>query len=512
MRVGIDLGTTNTVVSYIDDNGMWVPLEFKRNGSDENPYFLPSCVAVADGFKVVGRAAVNYGRKYPDRLLKDTKYSIGEYEKSYSVGGMTLTPLDVAQYILTEVRSELASQFPSENSFNAFVTVPARFKEPARHATRTALKNAGFELNESCLTDEPISAAIAYSSHLAKDKIVLVVDIGGGTFDLALIKTAIVGAVTNPNNIEPLSWGGELHLGGNDVDEVLVRDITEQIMKETGKYLYVSAGAILGTQEETHAADIIRTLPFQIKQQLYNEGTTEAHVFVPELLRGYNLSYTVTREKYRQLIFSISEKMSNHIDNIFVTAPCSMGDVDHVLVVGGMAHEICLQEILEAKFGKDKIIIPQDAMMLVSRGAAICNSNMNIHVENRAYSSIGLLEAEGKSVSVIIKEGDAVKHGKVFEASAEASDANATSVRIRLVEYRGNFSPDNYNIIFEDEVILNNNNTRTFGFNLKNIVKSVLKHEVLPKIDINIEFTEDKILVINVTQSDGTVTTLDHRL
>lgn len=511
MRVGIDLGTTNTVVSYIDDNGMWIPLEFKRNGSDENPYFLPSCVAIADGFKVVGKEAVNYGKKYPDRILKNTKYSMGEYGKSYSICGTTLTPLDVAQYILTEVRTELSSQFPNESSFNAFVTVPARFKEPARRATRTALKNAGFEMNESCLTDEPISAAIAYSSHLSKDKIVLVVDIGGGTFDLSLIKTAIVGAATNPNNIETLSWGGELHLGGNDIDEVLVQDIAEQVMKETGKYLYASSGAILGTSEETHAADIIRSLPFQIKQQLYNEDVKEAYVFVSGLLGEYNLNYTITREKYKQLMFSISEMMCNHIDNMFVTPPCSMGDVDHVLVVGGMAHEICLQEILESKFGKDKIIIPQDAMMLVSKGASICNSNMNVHVENRAYSSIGLLEESGKSVSVIIQEGDIVKHGKVFEAVAEASDANATSVTIQLAEYRGNFSPDNYNIIFEDEIVLKNNR-KTFNGSLNSIINSILKRENLPKIGISIEFTEDKILVIKVTQSDGTVVTLDHRL
>lgn len=511
MRIGIDLGTTNTVVSYIDENGMWKPIEFKRNGSKENPYFLPSCIAFNEGGRMVGQSAIDYGRQHPDRLLRNTKCSMGEYGKKFSIGSNMITPADVAQYILAEVKTELSSQFPGE-SFNAYVTVPARFGEPARRATKTALKNAGFELNECCLTDEPISASIAYSSHLDKDKVVFVADVGGGTFDLALIKTAIVGSATSPDNIETLSWGGELNLGGNDFDECIIKDIARQVALETGKDLYVKGGTLLGSAEETRAADIIRSLPYQIKKQLYTEGATEAHIHEEGLMGDYNLDYTLTRDKYCSLMTDLVDTMSNHIDSTFVTSSYKMGDVDHVLVIGGMAKEICLIQLLESKFGKDRILIPQDAMMLVSRGAAICNSNLSLHVENRAYSSIGLVTEMGKNVALIIKEGDMVKYGTVFNEEVEASEADATSVFIKLAEYRGAFDPDRYNIIFDEEVILKSGGKESGKDKMRKFANAVFGRKTLPRIKIRIDFTEDKILVLYVEQKDGSVSVLNHRL
>lgn len=512
MHIGIDLGTTNTVVSYIDENGMWKPIEFKRYGSKENPMFLPSCVAFNNGMPIVGQAALDYGMQYPDKLLRNTKCFMGEYNKKFSVGSNEITPADVAQYILTEVKNELERQFPNEKVFNAYITVPARFLENARNATKNALKKAGFELNKCCLTDEPISAAIAYSSHLDGDKVIFVVDIGGGTFDLSLIKTAIVGRATSPDSLKTLGWGGKLELGGNDFDEEIIKDITLQIKQETGRDLYVKDGTLLGSEEETRAVMIIHSLPYQIKKQLYADGATEAYISVHELLNGYNLNYTLTIEKYQNMMSRLADNMAEHIDNVFFNPQNRKQDVDHVLVVGGMAKEICLQKILESKFGRNKVIIPDDAMMLVSKGAAICNSNISMHIENRAYSSIGLVTNCGREISVIIKEGEVIEHGQVFNQTVEASKPDATSVVIKLAEYRGDFDPDHYNIIFDEEVIMKSNRNKSFSTKMRSFVNNLFGKKTLPRLNIKIDFTEDKILVINVIQDDGSEDILSHRL
>ncbi len=238
MRVGIDLGTTNTLVSYVDENGTWKLLKFEHSGRRENPYFLPSCLAIKNGSIIVGQPAIDYCLEHPDLFLSNTKYDMGKTGTVYHLENYAITPQEAAQHILNEVYKELTFQFPRETTFNAFVTVPARFGNEARQTTKAALISSNFETDESCLTDEPIAAAVAYSSMLTEDNLVLVVDIGGGTFDLSLLKTSMIGSVVT-NRLEPVAWNGELRLGGNDVDEILIKK-----MAQNSTFVHKNHGAI----------------------------------------------------------------------------------------------------------------------------------------------------------------------------------------------------------------------------------------------------------------------------
>ena len=124
MRIGIDLGTTNTVASFIDENGIWNCLEFRRSGSSEDIHFLPSRVACRDGMIVAGRAALETAHRSPGDVIYDAKANMSTPDKQYFIGGMTVTAREASAHILREVYSELSSQFPSERAYRNF-TVPS---------------------------------------------------------------------------------------------------------------------------------------------------------------------------------------------------------------------------------------------------------------------------------------------------------------------------------------------------------------------------------------------------
>lgn len=506
MRIGIDLGTTNTVVSYIDDNGIWKVLQFRQCGRDGEPAFLPSCIAVRDGNILVGQPALLHAVEHPDEFLGDTKYDISDPDKRYNVGGLSLDPVKSAELVLREVYRELQRQFPQEQHFNAFVTVPARLGNEGRQATKSALRAAGFETANECLTDEPIAAAIAYSTRLDQDRLVLVVDIGGGTFDLSLMKTSIIGSAVHPDRLEPVAWDSDLHLGGNDVDDLLVRLMTKKFRKDGGPDLYAPPGTVFPRVEETRAAAFIRAQTFQLKAQLYAPGATMASVYVPDLLDGVSLDFLITREEYMQEMRGLTQRFSECLQGVFSTSEYVPANVDHVLVVGGMAHEICLAELLDVMFGKENVIIPEDSMYLISKGAAVCNSNQHLHIENKAYSSIGLLRNGRKDVVPIITEGTAVHAGDVFHAEISPELEKATSIGIELVEYRGKFHRDACTTILRCNLPLSGE------YQTKSLIYQLLHKPGTPKLRFDAIFTEDKILQIMVTQEDGSVRALDVRL
>lgn len=496
MNVGIDLGTTNTLACYVNSAGEIVKIKF-RNGRTENKYLLPSCIAVMpDGKILTGQPAVDKKTESPGLVLYNTKYYMEE-NKSWTVGRVSVTAEKAAEYILKEVYEELSVQFPDEKSFSAFVTVPARFDSQApRIATKKALQRAGFCINEkNSVIDEPISAAVAYSKYLTGKDTLLVVDIGGGTFDLSLIHSKIVGTSASVNRIIPIGWDGDLHLGGNTVDEVLLKLMCRKI-KEDGEYdLSAQPDDMRYSAEQSSAAAILRNYIEPLKKQLYSQDSDDAEVYIDELLPDYDFDFTISREEYENAMQPVTERMKNIIQRLYKKNPVSMEQTDKILVVGGMAHECCLLKLLEDFFGKEKILIPEDSMYLVARGAAICSSNIQVHVDNVAYTSIGVLIKNRKDVDVIIHEGDIVDENFAVSRKYSTVNNNAWEINITVVEFKGKFSPHSYTVLVNKVFPLKRHLFR--------------KNEPL---EFDFRFTEDKILKIIVTQPDGTKNPLDVRL
>ena len=146
-------------------------------------------------------------------------------------------------------------------------------------------------------------------------------------------------------------------------------------------------------------------------------------------------------------------------------------------------------------------------MLLVSKGAAICNRNLRLHIENKAYTSIGLLSRSGMDVQPIIKEGETVQSGKMEPVFISPESADATGIEIKLVEFRGQFKPGEYTTVLSEVIQLSESGKKSGG-----IIKKLLGKKQLPKLKMITEFTEDKLLRISVEQPDGRVTDLSLRL
>ncbi|MBQ7989893.1 MAG: Hsp70 family protein [Oscillospiraceae bacterium] len=484
MRVGIDLGTTNTVASYIDENGIWNCLEF-RQGREDEKRFLPSVVAAENGRICVGAAALDAAMRSPGDVIYDAKANMPTPGKEYFIGGISITAQEASTQILREVYRELKDRFPSEKSFNAFVTVPTGFMTEARIATKTALRNAGFETNEDCLTDEPIAAAVSYSTRLDGDRLVLVVDMGGGTFDLSLLKTSIIGASVGADRLEPVGHGRDMHLGGNDVDDLLVHAMSLKFIEDGGTDLDLPLSAVYHDRELAAAVRRMRELTLDIKKQLYSGD--RAFVFVRDLYGGADLDFSITQAEYAMLMTDLAARYKRCIDNTFVGIGYTVSDVDHVIMAGGMAHETVLLGLLSSMFGRDRIIIPDDAMYMVSKGAAICNSDIRLRVENRSYTTIGLLRDSGRGVEVLIREGEIIRTGQILTAEITPASKDATAINIQIAEFTGEFDPSRYTVILSGNVPV---------MHRKISLPFMGKHPIILKA----RFSEDKILSVTVIQ------------
>ncbi len=512
LRVGIDLGTTNTVVSYIDKNGDWEKLSFS-NGRPDDRCLLPSMVAICNQLPIIGQGAVDHSMSFPKECCPNRKREMGQRSNSWLIGSEYLSPEEISEYILKEVYNELCRKFPNE-TFNAFVTVPAGFTNNARIATKKALIAAGFYVDENCLADEPVAAAIAYSSELSDNEYVLVVDIGGGTFDLCLLECNYVGGTDLPDRIIPIEVGCDsnsgLFLGGDAVDEVILKYMVKEFNKANGCNVpYDIYNSNTATDEELKAAVAMKSMILEVKKALY-AGNDEARCFKQNIMSGKDLDITITREKYCRLMaepfdgnkdrtdkdnnkpFSITEGFGFCIDNLFRGIKTEIRHkVNTVLLVGGMSREICLNQILNTQFA-NVIVAPENlALYLVSRGAAICNSNLRVKVESIAYTSIGIVLRNGEAVSNIIEEGSRIDGKTTYEHTFKIEDKDATAVKIMIVEYRGeynehDFKNGRYAVILDENVQLMDKFSKLSGLKSREKVKLICK------------FTVDKILLITV--------------
>lgn len=501
MRIGIDLGTTNTVVSYITDEWEWKLLEFTESGRNEDKYLLPSAIANIDGKIVVGQKALDYEKKHPECFMSNKKRFMGQRYNNF-FAGRNFGPEDIAKEILREVRKQLGHTFQNEKEFKAFITVPAGFDMHARQATKTSLVESGFKIDESCLTDEPISAAVAYSEKIEKDRYVLVVDIGGGTFDLAVLRTSAISDSSITDKLIPIATGCDMsqgyELGGDYIDAIILKDMVKKLNDTNAFARNVEVDAV--TERDRYIIAELKSHILGIKKGLYSDkraGRTAIKT------NDYRLNYELLETDYMKMMKNIAEGFNAVIDNTFVGRGITAGDIDHVLVVGGMSREICLNSILRSKFGEDRIIVPENGMYLVSKGAAICNNDAHVHVESIANSSIGMLINRGCGVETFIHENEKLKDVQRKRFRHKIAEASASAVNVIIVEYRGKFDPDRCIRIFEETLLLNIKQNRLLN---------VFRKDKRPELKFEMNIGEDKILEVYVDVGNGKKEKLEFRM
>jgi molecular chaperone DnaK len=380
--VGIDLGTSNTAFAFYEDTGP------KVIPNIDGEFTMPSVVHVPeDGSEpLVGASAWNLQLVDPERTFREFKRAMGTSDVFCNAGKKDVTATDLSVNVLKHVSRSLDEHFGEREKRKAVVTVPAYFLEDARQATREAAEKAGFEVLG--IINEPTAAAIAYGLNGEQgDNVVLIVDIGGGTTDITI-------GSKQGGEFEVLATDGDKHLGGKDVDELLVDWYCEEFQRQHDVEI----------TEKDHPSERFTILEEmrRAKHALF----ARQEITVAARVGGKNLQLTLGRDKLAEMI----EPLTDRVRNLIVTAEKASG-VNRkelkVLLVGGSTRLMPIREMIKGIFGEDSAVggklSPDHAVCL---GAAI--HAMNLAIE----------ETDGVPVDPDFKPIPAPAGGKHKEATA----------------------------------------------------------------------------------------------
>ena len=345
--VGIDLGTTNSVISYMQADG-----KLKVIPSPEGTNTTPSVVAFkASGEEIVGNAAKRQAITNPDTVAS-AKRKIGTADK-FHIGCLNkdFTPQEISAKVLAYMKS-YAEKNLGQTVNKAVITVPAYFNDAQRQATKDAGTIAGLDVVR--IINEPTAACLAYGLETGKSEKVLVFDLGGGTFDVSILDIG-------DGTFEVLSTSGDTHLGGDDWDQVIADWIAAQIKIETGADLNDK----MARQRFLEAAE---------RAKIELSSSLEATISLPFIGMSasgpINFETKLTRAKFQDLTRSLLERCKIPMEKALKDAGLSYNDLGDILMVGGSTRMPAVQELVKSITGKqiNLSINPDEA---VSMGAAL---------------------------------------------------------------------------------------------------------------------------------------------
>lgn len=397
--VGIDLGTTNSVIAFMDTNVRTI------TGAD-NQELCRSCVALdtkTNDF-IVGNSAYKNWRKYAPNIVVSVKRLMGgsisdeqvqkmkalkdlyPYGIDKLAGGTeesVAVVLNGKQYTPEQISSKILKQMVQDASVkigeitHAVITVPAYFNEKQKTATRKAAELAGIKVQR--LLAEPTAAAISYGADkLAKDedKVFLVYDFGGGTFDLSIL-------VASGGNFIESGTGGDRWLGGDDIDRKLLDYVYSKADEENG----IKIEHLIEKLPDRKRITVQSELKSQVedaKKQLSSAKSANVSVLGElETEDGdlVDIDVTITREDFEKLIRPIVQRTIDLTDKLMDESGYPIEAIDNILLVGGSSCIPLVRDMLIAKYGKDKILSSEKPMLAVAEGAAILAHSLSDEFE-----------------------------------------------------------------------------------------------------------------------------------
>lgn len=324
--IGIDLGTTNSEVAVVRDGQ---PFVMEIDGSR----LLPSVVGLAnDGSLLVGHAARNQWALYPERTIRSIKRLMGQDVK-VSMGEQQYTPQEISAIILRRLR-RAAEEILDQEIQKAVITVPAYFSDAQRQATRDAGELAGLEVVR--IINEPTSAALAYEIDHTDKRTILVYDLGGGTFDVSVVRM-------EQDVTEVLASHGNNHLGGDDFDARIVTHLVDWLKRERGVDPSNNrvAMARLGRAAET-AKIALSDVPYvRVEEEYLLEYES----------KPVHLSLELSRIEYEKMITGYINETLEAVHIALRGANLAVRDLDEILLVGGATRTPLIQERLEQELG-----------------------------------------------------------------------------------------------------------------------------------------------------------------
>ena len=368
--IGIDLGTTNSCVAVMEGS------DAKVITNPEGGRTTPSMVAISEnGERLVGQIAKRQaitnpentvfgikrliGRSYDSRQVQDDinvlPYKIEKAPNGdvrINLRGKSYSPAEISSFILATIKKS-AEEYLGEKVTDAVITVPAYFNDSQRQATKDAGKIAG--LNVRRIINEPTAAALAYGLDKKKDEKIAVFDLGGGTFDISILEIG-------DGVFEVKATNGDTHLGGEDFDLRLIDFLADEFKKEQGIDLRNDKMALQRLKEAAEKAKIELSASMQTDVNL---------PFITADANGpKHLAIKISRAKLENLVGDLLDKLEAPCRTALKDAGLSPGDINEVILVGGMTRMPAVQERVKKIFGKEpnKGVNPDE---VVAMGAAI---------------------------------------------------------------------------------------------------------------------------------------------
>ena len=441
--IGIDLGTTNSVVSVVE-NG-----KAKTITNAEGSYTTPSVVAFPDKDEVlVGQLAKRQAVSNPERTIFSSKSFIGRQfsemsqvlnrfpfkvkEKSgkgscvFEVNGKDYSPEQIGAFVLSKLKRDAESYLGQEVK-EAVITVPAYFNDSQRQATKNAGRIAGLDVKR--IINEPTAAALAYGLDKKENRVIAVYDFGGGTFDISILEIA-------NEVIEVKATNGNMQLGGDDFDEVIFNWLREEFKKQEGVDLSTDK---MASQRLREAAEKAKTELSTVQETAINLPFITATDSGPK-----HLDMKLSRAKFDQLTEGLIKQSLDSCKKALEDADLAVSDIHETLLIGGTTRIPAVQKAVEGFFGKapNQSVNPDQ---VVSNGATIQGGILSHEVKDVLLLdvtplSLGIETLGGITTRLVEKNTTIpVQRSEIFSTAED----NQSTVSIHVVQGEREFAKDN---------------------------------------------------------------------
>ena len=404
--IGIDLGTTNSVVAVMEGGEPTVIT------NQEGSRLTPSVVGFAkNGERLVGQLAKRQAVSNPDRTISSIKRHMGEGSYRVTIDDKKYSPEEISAMILQKLKAD-AEAYLGTKVTKAVITVPAYFSDAQRQATKDAGKIAGLEVMR--IINEPTAAALAYGMDKENDQRIMVFDLGGGTFDVSILEIS-------DGVFEVLATNGDTHLGGDDFDQRVIDWMADKFKAENG----------IDLRNDKMVLQRLKDAAEKAKIELSGMSSTNINLpFITATAAGpLHFDATLTRAEFDRITADLVDRCMGPTKKALADAGVSVNQIDKVLLVGGSTRIPAVQESVKKFIGKDpfKGINPDEC---VAVGAAIQAGVLGGDVKDLLLLDVTPLSLGIETLGGVCTRIIPVKKSQIFSTAADSQ----TSVEIHVLQ------------------------------------------------------------------------------